>query len=73
MHDSQQLELDLIGSQQMMKSIDLLENFILQLVEAGKVVYYHGVTHSNHDRISKYDENDPEHILAIAFNEILKR
>lgn len=73
MHDSQQLENDLIGSQQMFAALDILENFITELVRAGKSVKYHAVIHSNHDRVSKSDENDPEHILAIAFNELLKR
>jgi hypothetical protein len=31
------------------------------------------VTHSNHDRVAKQDEADPRHILAVAFNELLKR
>lgn len=73
MHDWQQLEMDLIGSQQMLRSIDILENLIIELARAGKTVKYHWVVHSNHDRVNKSDDSDPEHILAIAFNEILKR
>lgn len=72
MHDGQQLEMDLIWSEQVFKSVEIIENFIVSLYKAGKVVKYHGVVHSNHDRVTKNDESDPQHILSLLFNHLLK-
>jgi hypothetical protein len=73
MHDGMVYEMDLFWEEQFLKAVEIIEMMVNVLVQNWKTVRYHWVTHSNHDRITKSDENDPRHILAIAFNELLKR
>lgn len=73
MHDWMAYEMDYLWEEQFLKAVEIVEWMITTLVEHWKTVRYHWVTHSNHDRVAKTDDKDPRHILAIAFNEMLKR
>lgn len=51
---------------------DMLEEMIVEILRAGKQVYFFGVA-GNHDRFAPKQEGDPRFSAGIAIYELLKR
>lgn len=72
MHNWQILEMDVLGKQQMMDVIEIIVEFVLEIIKMGKKVSIYWVSESNHVRTSKDRKGDAQRILWTMFYEVLR-
>lgn len=72
MHSGQVEEMDVYGIKQFMVAARVIEEFLVDLADAGKIIRLDGIT-GNHDRISKMHDDDKLRMGGIMFYELLSK